>query len=97
MIYCMLIEKHDPESTTLRWSLPERKRCYCEKVAMRISDIASIYFCPDSLYGKPEELWFTDNPIPLKILLKNGTGLQKNWTNCLTERFTTTVSLHTKR
>ena len=60
----MLIEKHDPESDTLRWSLPARERCYCDKVAMRITDIASFYDCPDSTHSKSEELWFTDNPIP---------------------------------
>ena len=56
---------------------------------MRISDIASIYFCPDSLYDEPEELWFTDNPIPFT---------QKwNWTpDKLDELFDRTVSCYGK-
>ena len=51
---------------------------------MRISDIASIYNCPDSPYDNPEELWFTDDPIHFTRKL--------NWTpEKLDELFNRTV------
>ena len=67
-VMCMLIKRLD-SSKTLRWSLPTEKRCYCNGVAMRISEISN---CPDDNYPNPKELWFTDEP---KILTQ-----RSNWT-----------------
>ena len=67
-VMCMLIKRLD-SSKTLRWSLPTKKRCYCNGVGMRISEISN---CPEDNYPNPKDLWFTDDP---KILTQ-----RSSWT-----------------
>ena len=62
---CILQETVDQSSGAIRWSMPRRERCFCQKVIVYpISDLSnsdSTATQSDSL----EDLWFTDNPAPL--------------------------------
>ena len=53
----MMIRRNDPQTGRFRWSIPSRKRCFCTKVAIRLSNIND---CPQDEID-PKELWFTDH------------------------------------
>ena len=70
-LMCMLIQRNDTKTSTLRWSLPAQKRCSCIAVAMRRTPL-DFNSCPADKSREvrkgsevEEELWFTDDPKPL--------------------------------